>query len=91
MQEHYVRPEGLPPANGYSHAVAFSGRMVAVSGQVPLDGQGRIVGQDDPYAQARQVFEMMSVSAAQYTIRFEPPGAAARSGNDEVAATRARR
>jgi uncharacterized protein (DUF2336 family) len=41
--------------------------------------------------QARQVFEMMSVSAAQYTIRFEPPGAAAGPGNDEVAATRARR
>jgi hypothetical protein len=41
--------------------------------------------------QARQVFEMMSVSAAQYTIRFEPPGATARPGNDEVAATRARR
>lgn len=26
--------------------------------------------------QARQMFEMLSVSAAQYTIRFEPPGAA---------------
>lgn len=34
--EHYVRPDGLPPVNGYSHAVAFTGRMVAVSGQVPL-------------------------------------------------------
>jgi enamine deaminase RidA (YjgF/YER057c/UK114 family) len=64
MQEHYVRPEGLPPANGYSHAVAFSGRMVAVSGQVPLDGQGRIVGQDDPYAQARQVFENLAAALA---------------------------
>jgi enamine deaminase RidA (YjgF/YER057c/UK114 family) len=64
MQEHYVRPEGLPPANGYSHAVAFSGRMVAVSGQVPLDGQGRIVGQDDPYRQARQVFENLAGALA---------------------------
>ena len=64
MQEHYVRPEGLPPANGYSHAVAFSGRMVAVSGQVPLDGQGRIVGQDDPYGQARQVFENLAGALA---------------------------
>jgi hypothetical protein len=26
--------------------------------------------------QARQMFDMLSVSAAQYTIRFEPPGAA---------------
>jgi enamine deaminase RidA (YjgF/YER057c/UK114 family) len=25
--EHFVSPEGLPPVNGYSHAVAFTGRM----------------------------------------------------------------
>ncbi len=45
--QHYVRPDGLPPVNGYSHAVAFSGPMVVVSGQVPVDEQGRLVGQDD--------------------------------------------
>jgi reactive intermediate/imine deaminase len=57
VREHYGRPDGLPPVNGYSHAVAFSGRMIAISGQVPLDGQGRLVGQDDTRAQVRQVFE----------------------------------
>ncbi|MFJ4429044.1 RidA family protein [Streptomyces bobili] len=57
MQQHYVRPEGLPPVNGYSHTVAFSGRMVAVSGQVPLDAAGSFVGLGDPEAQVRQVFE----------------------------------
>jgi enamine deaminase RidA (YjgF/YER057c/UK114 family) len=36
VQQH---PDGLPPVNGYSHAVSFSGRMVAISGQVPLDVQ----------------------------------------------------
>ena len=55
--QHYERPDGLPPVNGYSHAVAFTGRMVVVSGQVPLDAQGRLVGEDDPAAQVRQVFE----------------------------------
>jgi len=54
--EHYVRPDGMPPVNGYSHAVAFQGRLVAVSGQVPLDADGRLVGRGDPEAQARQVF-----------------------------------
>jgi reactive intermediate/imine deaminase len=57
QQQHHVRPEGLPPVNGYSHAVVFSGRMVAVSGQVPLDGDGSLVGMEDPEAQVRQVFE----------------------------------
>jgi enamine deaminase RidA (YjgF/YER057c/UK114 family) len=64
MQEHYLRPDGLPPVNGYSHVVAFSGRMVAVSGQVPLDAQGKLVGADDPEAQARQVFENLATALA---------------------------
>jgi len=64
MQEHHVRPDGLPPVNGYSHAVAFSGRMVAVSGQVPLDSEGKLVGQDDPRAQAKQVFDNLATALA---------------------------
>jgi reactive intermediate/imine deaminase len=63
MQQHYVRPDGLPPVNGYSHAVAFSGQLVAVSGQVPLDGQGRLAGQD-ARAQVRQVFDNLTAALA---------------------------
>lgn len=55
--EHFVRPEGMPPVNGYSHAVTFSGTMVAISGQVPADAEGRVVGEGDAEAQLRQVFE----------------------------------
>ncbi len=64
MQQNYVQPDGLPPANGYSHAVAVSGRMVVVSGQVPLDAQGRLVGPDDPEAQVRQVFDNLMAALA---------------------------
>ena len=56
MQQHYICPDGLPPVNGCSHAESFSGRMVAISGQVPLDASGELAG-DEPQAQARQVFE----------------------------------
>jgi enamine deaminase RidA (YjgF/YER057c/UK114 family) len=62
--QHYGRPAGLPPVNGYSHAVAFSGRMIAVSGQVPLDGHGKLAGQDDPQAQVRQVFDNLTAALA---------------------------
>jgi enamine deaminase RidA (YjgF/YER057c/UK114 family) len=58
--EHFVRPAGTPPVNGYSHAVAFGGRMVVVSGQVPVDAAGRLVGKDDPAAQITQVFENLA-------------------------------
>jgi enamine deaminase RidA (YjgF/YER057c/UK114 family) len=63
MTEFYVRPDGLPPGNGYSHAVAFSGRTVIISGQLPLDRDGRLAG-PEPEAQLRQVFENLSVALA---------------------------
>jgi enamine deaminase RidA (YjgF/YER057c/UK114 family) len=61
--EHVVRPEGLPPSNGYSHVVTAEGRLVFVSGQVPLDGDGRLVGADAG-SQADQVFRNIGVALA---------------------------
>ncbi|MFJ5675920.1 RidA family protein [Streptomyces sp. NPDC093097] len=54
--EHFIRPEGAPPTNGYSHAVAFTGPIVVVSGQVPADADGRLVGEGDAEAQIRQIY-----------------------------------
>jgi reactive intermediate/imine deaminase len=54
--QHHVRPAGTPPTNGYSHAVSFAGPMLVISGQVPLDAEGRLVGYDDCAEQTRQVF-----------------------------------
>jgi enamine deaminase RidA (YjgF/YER057c/UK114 family) len=63
MREHHIRPDGLPSPNGYSHAVAFSGRMVVVSGQTPTDAAGGVVG-DDAETQTRQVFENLRTALA---------------------------
>lgn len=52
----YPRPDGVAAGNGYSHVVTGPGRWVAISGQVPLDAAGEVVGVGDPEAQARQVF-----------------------------------
>lgn len=62
--EHLVRPDGLPPPNGYSHAVLFSGPMMAISGQVPVDAEGNVIGKDDPQAQVRQVFDNLAAALA---------------------------
>ncbi|KUJ67779.1 enamine deaminase RidA [Streptomyces albus subsp. albus] len=59
---HFVRPAGAPPVNGYSHAVAFTGAMVAVSGQVPVDQDGRVVGEGDAEAQVRQVYANLATA-----------------------------
>jgi reactive intermediate/imine deaminase len=60
--ERFVRPAGMPPANGYSHAVSFNWPTLVISGQVPLDADGQLVGQDDARTQVRQVF--LNISAA---------------------------
>ena len=60
--EHLVRPTGMPPVNGYSHAVLFSGPMMVISGQVPVDAGGSLVGKGDPEAQVRQVFDNLSAA-----------------------------
>lgn len=57
---------GLPaPASHYAHVVvAGPGRLVFVSGCVPLDAEGRLVGGRDVVAQTRQVFENLARSLA---------------------------
>jgi enamine deaminase RidA (YjgF/YER057c/UK114 family) len=50
-------PDGVAAAAQYSHVVMGTGRFIAVAGQLALDEQGKLVGEGDPAAQARQVFE----------------------------------
>ncbi|UXI81680.1 RidA family protein [Streptomyces vinaceusdrappus] len=50
-------PEGVAPAAQYTHVVLGTGTFVAVSGQLALDEDGKVVGEGDAVAQARQVFE----------------------------------
>ena len=53
----FLSPETLPPPFGYSHVVdAPAGRVIFISGQVPLDQTGELVGEGDIEAQTRQVF-----------------------------------
>jgi enamine deaminase RidA (YjgF/YER057c/UK114 family) len=54
---HICGPDGVAPGNGYSHVVLGEGRFIAVSGQVALDEDGKLVGEGDAAAQAAQVFE----------------------------------
>jgi reactive intermediate/imine deaminase len=54
----YVNPETLPRPNGYSHVVEVtSGRTLFISGQLPVNHAGDLVGAGDLRAQTRQVFE----------------------------------
>ena len=59
----FLSPDTLPKPFGYSHVVeAPASRIVYVSGQVPLDAEGRLVGEGDFDAQVRRVFENLALA-----------------------------
>jgi reactive intermediate/imine deaminase len=51
-----INPPGMAPPSGYSYAVKKTGTPVFISGQVALDGAGKLVGEGDIAAQTEQVF-----------------------------------
>lgn len=54
---------GLAPTPGYRYADALGDRLF-VAGQVPLDGDGDLVGRDDPAAQARACLDNLETLIA---------------------------
>jgi reactive intermediate/imine deaminase len=59
----FLSPETLPTPFGYSHVVdAPADRVIYISGQVPLNQAGELVGEGDIEAQARQVFENLTAA-----------------------------
>lgn len=59
-----IHPDGVaPPGGSYSHAVGASGELLMISGQVGLDGEGRLAG-PDAEAQARQAFRNLEAVLA---------------------------
>jgi enamine deaminase RidA (YjgF/YER057c/UK114 family) len=69
--EHYSSLEGSPPAVGYSHTVAGTGRFVAIAGQVAMDENGELVGPNDPEAQAERVFANLALALAAAGATFK--------------------
>jgi reactive intermediate/imine deaminase len=62
-QRRFLDPDTLPRPAGYSHVVDVpAGRLVFISGQVPLDAGGELVGEGDLEAQTRQVFENLGAA-----------------------------
>ncbi|SDM01281.1 Enamine deaminase RidA, house cleaning of reactive enamine intermediates, YjgF/YER057c/UK114 family [Lentzea albidocapillata subsp. violacea] len=53
-EERLTELAALPATPGYAHAVAVTGRLAFVSGQVAVDAAGCVVGVDDLAAQTRQ-------------------------------------
>jgi enamine deaminase RidA (YjgF/YER057c/UK114 family) len=66
MSEHPSR-RAIPARTAWAETLAYSravvaGRQVFVSGTLPVDVDGRPVGDDDPYRQAQQVFRLIEAA-----------------------------
>jgi reactive intermediate/imine deaminase len=61
VEKRFLSPDTLSAPFGYSHVVDSPvERIVYISGQVPLDAEGQLVGEGDFEAQTRQVFENLT-------------------------------
>lgn len=68
----FFQPETMPKSFGYSHAAEVrGGRTIYLSGQVPLNSDGQIVGEGDLAAQTRQVFENLKAGLEAANASFD--------------------
>ena len=64
MRDEIDVPGQAAPISHYAHAVRADGPMLFVSGVVPVDEQGLLVGGDDVVQQARAVFRNLGAVLA---------------------------
>lgn len=57
MSKTIINPPSLAKPTGYSYAIKKAGTPVFISGQVALDGEGKLVGEGDAAAQTEQVLK----------------------------------
>jgi enamine deaminase RidA (YjgF/YER057c/UK114 family) len=63
MAKTTIHPEGWPTPPGYSQAVR-SGALLFISGQVPLDTGGQVIGAQDFESQVVRTFENLAAVLA---------------------------
>ena len=70
-QTEFLKPSGLAPAHGYTHAVvAKPGKLIFLSGQVANDPSGQLTGKGDLKAQTEQVFANLKTALAAADATF---------------------
>lgn len=63
MEKQFLNPDGLARPGVYTPVVTVSGgRTIYVSGQVPQNAEGELIGQGDLAAQADQVYRNLELA-----------------------------
>jgi reactive intermediate/imine deaminase len=68
----FINPPEIHPPRGYTHVVETGpGRTVYIAGQVAMDREGNLVGENDMTAQAEQVFKNLKAALVSAGAKFE--------------------
>jgi enamine deaminase RidA (YjgF/YER057c/UK114 family) len=72
VEPRFLNPSALPTSRGYTQVVEVpaGSRLVYISGQVPLDKEGNLVGAGDFRGQAEQVFTNLGSALAAVGATF---------------------
>lgn len=71
VQKQFINPFPTKP-NGYTHVVVARGaKTIYISGQVPVNEKGEIIGRGDFATQTRQVFEHIKTALAAANATFD--------------------
>jgi reactive intermediate/imine deaminase len=67
-----TNPSTLSTPTGYTHIVEVAGptKTIYISGQIALDGAGKVVGEGDMKAQAEQVFRNLAAALTAAGAKF---------------------
>ena len=72
MPKKFINPPGMKPLGMYTQVtVAQGGSLAFISGQVSVDGDGKVVGAGDIQAQAVKVFENLKLALGGIGATFE--------------------
>ena len=64
-QKEFINPEVLLKPSGYTHVVVSGpGKTIYISGQVPVNANGEIVGKGELKVQVKQVYENLKLCLA---------------------------
>jgi len=67
-----INPEGIHKPNGYTHVVeTSSSKTIYISGQVALDKEGKLVGENNMRLQAKQIFENIQNALSSCNASFQ--------------------
>lgn len=65
MEKHFINPEGLARPGAYTPVVTVrGGKTIWISGQVPHDASGELIGRNDLAAQIEQVYRNLQSALA---------------------------